>query len=341
MMIKPQSLSKGDEIAIISPSAGLAGMFPHRIEKAKKFLESIGFKVNIMPHAKTVLDWSAGTPEERVNDLHNAFEDEKIKAIICSIGGNVSNQLLPLIDFDIIRENPKIFCGYSDITILHCSFFTKSNIVTFYGPSAMNQFGEYPKPLEYTVKYFLKSVSNTQPLGKIEPSNEWTDELLDWSKKEDTERPRKMKKNDGFKWLNSGHAKGQIIGGCLPSLLQLKGTDYWPDYKNKILLIELPEGQEFGAGYPLESVDSDLTDLEILGIFNDIKGLIVGRPYRYSKEDEDKLKNLIKKHCENFNFPILYGFDSGHSDPMVTIPLGTEIIIDSSSGIRFLESGVI
>ena len=339
-MIKPPKLTKGDMIAIISPSAGLAGLFPHRLENAKIALEKLGFKIKIFPRTKTVLDWSSGLPKERAEDLHDAFLNKNVKAIICSIGGLVSNQLLPFINFNIIKKNPKIFCGYSDITILHYAFFTQIQLVTFYGPAALTQFGEYPKPLDYTLKYFLKALATSKPVGKIIPSLKWTDEVLDWSKKDDLKRPRQLKENKGFEWLKEGSAKGQIIGGCLPSILQLKGTKYWINHKNKIFFIEIPEGQDFMKAYSLEYVDSNLTDLELSGIFEQINGLVVGRPYRYTLQEEEKFKKIILRHTEAYSFPILYSIDIGHSDPMITIPLGTEVKLDSNSNsFIFLESG--
>jgi len=157
----------------------------------------------------------------------------------------------------------------------------------------------------------------------------------------DLTRPRKLKKNKGFEWLRKGKAEGEIIGGCLTSIVHLPGTKYWPDYKGKILFLELPEGQKFDQGEPLPYVDWYLEQLNILGVFNQIKGLIFGRPFKYSEDDTEMLKKKILERTEDYNFPILFGVDIGHTDPMITIPIGTRVMINSETNIfEFLERGV-
>lgn len=257
-----------------------------------------------------------------------AFLDPEVKAIICSIGGNNLNKTLKYLDFEKIKQNPKILCGYSDVSVLHYAILRKTGLSTFYGPCMLVQFAEYPKPLDYTIEYFNKAIVKGK-IGEIKPSNQWTDEILDWSTKKDLERSRKLKKNKGYEWLKKGSASGEIIGGCLHSITHLIGTKYWPDHKDKILFIELPEGEDFMKGESLAEVDAQLADLEIAGIFKDIKGLIVGRPFRYSEEETEKFKEAILDNTKDYNFPILYGVDIGHTDPQITIPLGSKTEINS------------
>jgi len=331
-LIKPQKLKKGDTIAIISPSGGLAAIFPHRLDKAIKFLKSEGYKVKEFPCTRKINGWESAPAKERAKDIMDAFIDPEINAIICSIGGNTVNKTLKYLDFEKIKENPKIFVGYSDISVLHYALNKKCGIITFYGPCAMTQFGEYPKPLEYTLKYFNKALIEGK-IGEVNASEKWTDEVLDWSQKKDLERARKLNENKGFEWLREGKAEGEIIGGCLPSICNLLGTEYWPDHNNKILFIEIPEAQQFDKGEPLAEVDALLCNLEIVGIFKQIKGLIVGRPFRYDNEEKEKFKEIILDNTKGYNFPILYGTDIGHTDPQMTIPLGTKIKLDSKQNL--------
>jgi len=341
-MIKPQKLEKGDTVATIAPSSGLGGLFPYRVDNARKFLESIGFKVKEFPTVKKFVDGNAGTIEERLLDIHSAFKDKEIKAIICNIGGLACNELLNLIDYNIVKTNPKIFCGYSDITLLHYAFSSMSDLITFYGPAAMTQFGEFPRPQEYTLKYFLKAVNQSTPIGRIEPSLHWTDEILDWSKKENHYRERKLFKNEGPIWIKEGSATGKIFGGCLYSILQLKGTRYDADYSGKILFVETPEGQNFEKGEPLNYVDSQITDLRNMGVFDKIKGLVVGRGFGYLQEERKKFKQIIIKHTKNYDFPVLFNVDIGHTDPMITIPLNVRVTLNSEGNIFSInESGVV
>jgi len=341
MLTKPKKLKKGDTIAIISPSAGLAAIFPHRLNNAIKFLESQGYKTKEFPCTRKNKGWESATAEERAEDVMNAFKDKEIKAIICSIGGNNANKTLRYLDFNKIKENPKILCGYSDISVLHYAIHKKSNLVTFYGPAAMTQFAEFPRPLKYTLEHFNKAITDSAPIGKINPSENWTDEISDWGEKRDLEGPRKLRKNLGYEWLKKGRIEGEIIGGCLPSILHLIKSEYWPDHKNKILFIETPEGEDFTKGESLAEVDAQLCDLRISGIFDEIRGMIVGRPFGYTDEEKEKLKEIIIDNTKGYNFPILYGVDIGHTDPQITIPLGIKVLIDSEKNIfEFLENGV-
>ena len=339
-MIKPEKLEKGDTIAVIAPSSGLAKLFPHRINNAKKALEKLGFHVKFFPTVSKFEGGKAGSTADRITDIRNAFLDKDIKAIICAIGGLSANELLNKLDYDLIKNNPKIFCGYSDITLLHYALQKKSNLVTFYGPCAMTQFGEYPEPLQYTIDFFLKAVASEQPIGKVVSSKEWTDKVLDWGTKQDLKRPRKLLPNPGHIWLKGGKAQGKIVGGCLYSLLQLKGTEYDVDYGNKILFIEVPEGEDFTKGTPLSYVDSQLMDLRNANVFNKIKGFIVGISFGYSEDERNKFKLLIEEHTRDYNFPVLFNVNIGHADPIITIPLGVTVTLDSYNNFFLIdESG--
>ena len=337
-MQKPKKLSEGDTIGIIAPSAGL--YFQHRLDNAIKFLESQNYKVKEFSCTRKVNLWESGTAIERARDIMDAFKDSEVKAIIALTGGTVATQTLKYLDFDEIKKNPKIFCGYSDNTILHHAFNTQADLVTFYGPCAATQFGEYPKPLDYTLDYFNKAVASTEPIGKVNPSKEWTGEFLDWSKKLDLTRPRKLEKNKGFEWIKQGKAEGRILGGCIESIAHLAGTKYWQDYDGSILFLEISEGQNFEEGDPLPYVDWYLSQLEMLGVFEKIKGMVFGRPY-YSQEDLGLLKQKLVERTSGYSFPILFGVDIGHTDPQITVPIGVKAALDSGDNkFEFLESGV-
>lgn len=341
-LVKPRKLKIGDTVGLVSPSSPLAGLVPHRAKKSIKTLKEIGFKVRIGKNALKVTGYTAGSPRERAEDINSFFKDKDVKVIICFIGGNHSNQILKYLDFNLIKRNPKIFLGYSDATVLHFAFYTQSGLITFYGPSALAQFAENPKVLPYTESYFRRALMETQPIGKIQPSSKWTDEILDWFKKEDQKRPRKMKKNKGWQWLKQGKAQGPILGGCITSMMHLRGTKYWPDFSDSILFWETPEsGDDFTKGEKAENIDSYLTDLELSGVFKNIKGMIVGRFFGYSEEEQKEIIKIIKERTSGYRFPILLNIDIGHSDPMITVPLGVRVEIDSSNNLfEIKESGI-
>jgi len=329
-LVKPNLLKKGDTIGIISPSAGLAPFAMHRIENAVTFFKKSGFDVLISKHALENDGYVSASIEARLEDIHSMFSNPNIKAIVCTIGGNNSNQLLPYIDYKLIKNNPKIFVGYSDISVLHFALQSQAGLATYYGPCIMTQFGEYPKPLEYSIKYFLEqTLQKEKNVIKFEPADEWTEETLDWFKKKDLERQRRLLKNSGYKWLKKGKAKGRAWGGTIPSITYLLGTKYWVDPNKSIFFLDIPEGKDFMSGLPLSEVDAYLTNLDNAGVFKSIKGLIVGRPYKYADSEQETLKKLIERVVKPYNFPVLYNANIGHTDPIVTICYGQEIELDS------------
>ena len=344
-IVKPKRLNIGDEVGIIAPSSGMSVQVKDRFKRGIDSLKKIGFRVKIFDTSKKIrsdFDWESSTAKFRAKDITKAFLDREIKAIICAVGGNTANKILPLIDYKTIRNNPKIFCGYSDATVLHQAFLTQSKMVTFYGPAVLTQFAEYPKPLSYTIDYFMKALSSKEPIGKIHPSKEWTDEVLDWFKNRYLKRPRRMKKNEGFTWIKEGEAEGKLIGGCLHSLTRLAGTKYASDFSKKILILETPEGEDFRKGEPLAEVDAQLNHLRQLGAFDRLAGLVLGRPFGYSKEQTKIFKKILIEATEGFEFPILFGVDIGHTDPIITLPLGVKAKIDSKCNLfEITERGVI
>ncbi len=189
--MKPQRLSKGDTVGVVSPSWYGGEAFDHRIECGVAHLRGLGFNVKIAPHALNCAGHVSDTPENRAADLHAMFADPEVRAIIATIGGDHSCHLLPLLDWDLIRANPKIFMGFSDNTVLNVAIWTQTGLITFNGPTLMTDWAEYPKMPEYSERYALRALCEVKPLGVIEPSEWWTEEYLDWKKKEDLTRPRR------------------------------------------------------------------------------------------------------------------------------------------------------
>jgi muramoyltetrapeptide carboxypeptidase len=342
--MKAPALREGDVIGLASPSAPHASLLPHRVAKAREALAALGLGTRIAPNALRSTGYTAGTPRERAEDLHELFRDDQIRGIMGFIGGNHSNQLLGRLDFDLIREHPKVFVGYSDMTVLHLAIRARTKLVTFYGPTALTQFGEHPAVLDYTKRSLWKAASQPgMPIGPVHPSDAWTDEILDWFEKKDLERPRRLHPNAGYEWLRPGSAEGEITGGCLPSLMHLRGTPYWPEMDGKIFFWELPPGSGgHAAAMELADVDALLTDLDLSGVYGKISGMIVGRPFGFDPERFAGLKELIMERTKEYTFPVLLNADIGHTDPMATIPMGVMARIDALSSDPFviLESGV-
>lgn len=194
------------------------------------------FKVKTAPHALNLRVYVSGTPENRVEDLHTMFRDQEVRAIVASIWGDHSCHLLPILDYDLIRGHPKIFMGYSDITVLNVAVLKVTGLVTFNGPMVITEFAEYPKMPEYSERYALRGLCEAKPIAVIQPSDWWTDEYLNWKTGEDLTRARTRQISEGWTWLRGGYWEGILIRGCIESLQHLRGTPYWPSWERDSVL---------------------------------------------------------------------------------------------------------
>ncbi|RLQ95377.1 S66 family peptidase [Falsibacillus albus] len=333
-MIKPQRLKKGDAIGIISPSAGVAAVCPRRFERGVKTIESMGLKVKCGRNALKKDEYMAGSIEERVEDLHVMFQDPEVKAIITTIGGTCSHQMLEYLDFAMIRDNPKIFMGYSDITALHLAISKRSQLVTYLGPAILPQFGEFGGLLSYTNKAFEDLLVKGNKV-EYKSSHSFIMEHLWWDKEDN--RKRDMTSNPGMKVLKEGTAEGEIIAANMGVMLLLAGTSYFPDLEGKILCIEDDEGET------PSSIDRYLTQMRQMGIFGKISGLVVGRFHSNVGFKEGQLESILQRVTTGYNFPVIIGADFGHTDPMMILPNGIQASLKASNiniDFRLTESPV-
>lgn len=329
-MIKPKMLRKGDKIAIVSLSWGGLGdkNLIHKYYIAKERLENdFGLEVITMPNALKGTKYIYNHPEKRAEDLMNAFKDESIRGIFCAIGGDDTIRLLPYIDYEIIKNNPKIFMGYSDTTVNHF-MMNKAGLVSFYGPSIMAEFGEYVKMFDYTKEAVKNILFNECKNYEIKSSEIWSSDYLDWDEKNINISKKFIKELHGYEILQgSGVITGKILGGCIDVFPMIIGTEIWPtkeEWQDKILLIETSEDRP----NPIY-ITYYLRNLGALGIFDEIKGIIVGKPQ--AEQYYEEYKEVYKKVLKEFNketLPVLYNANIGHSEPIGIFPLGTEVEVD-------------
>ncbi|MDE0082457.1 MAG: LD-carboxypeptidase [Gammaproteobacteria bacterium] len=308
----------------MSPSWGGAGRFPHRMENGVRQLERLGFRVKLGRHALNPGGMVSDSAENRVSDLHEMFTDPDVRLILAAIGGDHSCHLLPLLDFDLIAENPKVLMGFSDITVLNVAIWCETGLVTINGPCLLTDFAEYPEMLEYTRSAFLRAVCEPRPIGRVVPSSWWTEEYLDWRTKKDLERARAGVPSAGWAWLKNGVAEGVLVGGCLESLQHLRGTRFWPSLQNAILFVETS-----GDAPAPARVDGMLMDYENMGVFSQLAGLLVGRPMGYSPAQRRELRGVLLERTHRFSFPVIMDMDFGHTAPQFVLPVGCRARIDS------------
>ena len=313
MKIVPKKLKLGDEVRIIAPSRSMKILKEDVIKIATQRLEEIGLKVtfgkNVMKYQNE--DFKCATIEERIEDLHEAFKDKNVKAIITVIGGYNVNQILEYIDYKLIQENPKIICGFSDITALVNAIYAKTNIVTYLGVQFFSFGMKYG--FEYSMEYFKKMFFENEEI-EVLPSKQWSNDK--WLKNQDD---RKFINNEGMKVINRGEAEGKIIGGNLCTLNLLQGTEYMPDLDNSILFIE--DDGETGKAF-IKEFDRNLQSLLHCAKGKKINGLVIGRAEQVSEMNYDKWKKIIESKAKLQNIPIIINADIGHTTPIFTFPIG-------------------
>ena len=333
--IKPKMLRPGSRVAAISLSWGGPGTIPYRYQIGKKqFEEEFDVTVIETEHALRDADWIAQNPKARADDLMAAFADDTIDGIISTIGGEDSIRTLPYLDLELIRNNPKVFMGFSDTTISHTACF-KAGIVSFYGPSFMAGFAENCGLFPYMVDSVRHSLFSAEPIGVIEPNRTgWTVEYLPWENPENQSIRRKLEPCTGWKFhQKEGIVEGQLFGGCVDVLDWLRGTDYFPDagdLQGAILFLETSE-----EALPPSFLTRFVRCLAAMGILEGLGGILLGRPgggvdIDTFPEYDTALCEAVREEHGCIDIPIVTNMDFGHTDPMFVIPIGMQVRLDSA-----------
>ncbi|MGB2897271.1 MAG: S66 peptidase family protein [Anaerolineales bacterium] len=339
-------LQPGDKVATVSLSWGGPGTFPYRYEAGKYQLQhEFGVMVVEMPHTLRDASWLQQNPQARADDLMQAFNDPSIKAIISTIGGDDSMRILPFLDLDVIRSNPKIFMGYSDTTVTHMAC-VKAGLVSFYGPAILAGFAENGGMFPYMVNSVNKTLFSSTPIGVIAPNFKgWTVEHLEWAKPENQTRKRKLTPPTGWKFLQGkGVHRGHLIGGCFETLDLLRGTDFWPEpeiWQGAILFMETSENAP-----PPTEVLRGLRTYAAMGILKELSGILFGRPGGQVKtehfdEYDQAISQVVFEEEGLVDLPVITHMDFGHTDPMFVLPYGIQAEVNcDTQKFTILESAV-
>jgi muramoyltetrapeptide carboxypeptidase LdcA involved in peptidoglycan recycling len=343
-MIKPRTLRPGDRVAAISLSRGWPSVYPRAYQDGKRQLqEAFGVEVVESRHVLADIPWLAAHPEARAADLMEVLKDPSIHGIISTIGGDDSIRMLPFLDYSVIRDNPKVFLGYSDSTITHFAFL-KAGVTSFYGPSLMAGFDENGGLPPYMAESVRQVLFTPSPSWLIPPnSGGWTCASWDWADEKRNEKKRTLQRCSGWKWLQGkGQHRGHLIGGCLEVMDWLRGTPVWPElsgWRNSILFLETSEDQPSPT-----AVTYMLRALAATGALSEARGILYGRPYgeeaKFEAYDGAILQVLAELGLNSL--PLVTRMDFGHTDPKFILPIGAEAEIDCDrQQIRFLESPTI
>ncbi len=312
-VLKPRVLKQGDTVGLITPSTFVSD--PDDIETAARTMDYFGLKVKWGKNVKKRTGYLGGSIEERVSDLHAMFADPQVKGIFCIRGGYGSAQLLPAIDYDLIRRNPKIFIGYSDITALHLAIGKKTGLVTFHGPVALSGFSDY------TQKFYKKALFEATPIGSV------TNPL----------ETNKLRPKHKLRTVRPGTARGRLVGGNLTLIATTMGSPYEIETAGRILFVE-------DVGEEPYSMDRMLTQLRIAGKLEKAAGIVFGEcagctsnKYDPSFTNSFTLGEVVDEILGKLKIPVLSGLTIGHTEDQLTLPEGVIAFLDADKGELVIE----
>lgn len=303
--LKPRALKKGDTLGLVAPASPIYQ--DEVFDEMLNNLIALGFKLKLGKHVRDQRGYLAGTDQDRARDLMTMFQDPEVDGIMCIRGGWGCNRILPLLDYKLISQHPKVFCGFSDITSLHMAFMKKSGLHTFHGPVGKSVWNEF------TVSAFDSVImKGEKPVFRI-PEDE----------------------TDTFT-LTPGKARGILLGGNLSVLVAMIGSDYLPSFEGAILYLE-------DVGESVYRIDRMITQLKLAGILDQISGLVFGKCTDCDAGDNSlTLKQVMEDHVMPLEIPMYYGAMISHEDDNITLPVGIQAEIDASEKVlRILDTGVI
>ncbi|MDO5558927.1 MAG: LD-carboxypeptidase [Oscillospiraceae bacterium] len=352
--IKPRQLKKGDRAAIVSLSSGMLGedFCSHNIEIGTKRLREYGIEPVFMENSLKGIGYLASNPQARAQDLKDAFSDDSISAVICAIGGDDTYRLMPYLMEDKeflrnVRNNPKIFTGFSDTTINHL-MFSKLGMVSYYGPAFITDLGEISDEMLPYTKTAFEGFFKGKEITKITSSDVWYETRTDFSPAAIGTERTAHKEEHGFEAVQGrGSFTGELFGGCLESLYDIINPSRYEDeprvcekysllgspddLRGKILFLETCEERPEPEKFAME-----LTALKQKGMFEHINGIIAGKP-----EDEvyyEEYKQIFTQVIDDPDLPVLYNLNFGHSSPRCVIPYGIQTKVDmDNKSVEFLE----
>ena len=313
-------MRREDTLAIWAPSFPGPVTFPNRFRRGVAALQAAGFRVRVGSSCLQHCGYAAAPPRQLAREFHEFLEDPEVAGIICAVGGWTVSAVLPHVDWQLLRDHPKVLVGYSDISALLLAALKMSQVITFHGPMVISEWGEMGGPWSFSREQFLRITMETS-VGALQPPPQWTEELL-WWERDDT-RPRQPTGTGQWRFLREGTVIGPLVPACMPTFAQLVGTPYMPDLTGAILALET-------EAFTPDRFWAHLLQLEAAGILDQLGGFIVGRhcrpqsmPTGYSDFDEVLLRVVGDRPM-----PILADVDFGHTEPMLTLPVGLPVLLD-------------
>ena len=316
-LIFPERLRAGDTVGVITPATAVPD--PDRLALVERTVRHFGLRLKMARNAGRRMGDYRASVTERLDDLHSMFRDREVKAVFALRGGYGSGHLLDQIDYDLIRRNPKIFLGYSDITTMHLAIHKRARLVTFHGPMMLARF------TDYTQAHFRRALFEPAPLGRL------------------TNPPESNELRPGYplRAVVRGRARGRLTGGNLTLICQTLGTPYEIETRGRILFLE-------DVGEEPYSIDRMLTQLRLAGKLQAAAGIVWGacedcapREFQPSNVIPYSLGEVVDNILGSLRVPVLSGMTIGHTNDQLTLPLGVEAVLDADAGtLEITEAGV-
>ncbi|MEJ6015089.1 S66 family peptidase [Aeromonas caviae] len=320
-LLKPPGLNPGDTIGFFSPSSAATAWAPNRFARAKAYLAAQGFELKAGSLTGEQDHWRSGSIAARAAELNALIRDPQVRAIMSVIGGSNSNSLLPYLDFDALKRDPKIVIGYSDVTALLLGIHAQTGLVTFYGPALVASFGELSPLVDETLAGFLSvcMAGGASLPHRLPTPTQWTEERLDW---EHQTRAKQCWPNRLIS-VGTGRVRGRLIGGNLNTLAGIWGSPFMPSIeRGDILLLE-------DSLKTAETVERAFTHLKLCGMFDRIGALVLGKHELFNAQGSGKRPlDILLEVVGEPTFPILAEYDCAHTHPMLTLPLGIKAELD-------------
>ena len=325
-IVWPPPWRSGMAVGILSTSSATLYRLPRRTERAVQALESALAASHVyIPARQASSGFVVDQPSVVADNLHRMIANPQIGLIISAIGGFNTNAILEHLDWELLRANPRLICGYSDMSCLLNAVVTKSGVCTFHGPALLPQWGDPQGPFEEAKRAVLAMFAATGRAIELKYPGRWCDPRTEWSN-EGASSHDKMTQDQPWRALVRGVGKGRLVGGNVETLNMLIGTPYQPDFAGAILFVEAT-----GAEAHLPRLARALTHLRASGSLAQINGLIVGRCPDAHPVDCVTLDDVILQSLAGTDVPVAVDVDLGHTEPMITLPLGADATLDTSS----------
>lgn len=312
-------LKRGDTIGVFSSSYPITAVTPTGTESAAKFLEGQGYRVKLGKLTGKRDFYRSGTARERAEELNELIYDPEVSCIMASIGGMVSNAVLPYLDYDYLKAHPKMVVGYSDITALLLGIYEKTGLVTYYGPGFVTMFGQQPPFLEYSLSCLEQALGERIPFT-CHQAPFFSDEPTDW----ELEASQKEQKPNSWVTVCPGIAEGRLLGGNLNTISGIMGSPYMPEFQQGDILF-LEDTEKFAA-----HAERYFTMLKLCGVFDRASGILLGKHRKFDDQGTGKTwADILLEVLDGRELPILAEIDCCHTIPMMTLPIGGRVKMDA------------